>query len=146
MPAKTTETVTLSREQFDAMADMMQVVVAMAEASKHQAKKSPSASGLYPATVLMTADGKLACDQSGAPIVSFPPVTVAKVDAAGVHFTHPNQHVSPKHLAALADVHIATVWRDVKDGALPKPAQISSRRVGFSLQQVQEWLGARKAG
>jgi predicted DNA-binding transcriptional regulator AlpA len=128
-----------------AIDDIARLGLAMAEAAKHQAKKHPSPSGLYPVTVLMSADGSVA-GVDGHPIVTFPPVTVAKVDHVGVHFTHPNQHVSPGNLASLADVHVATIWRAVSEGALPKPTKLSSRRVGFPLQDVQAWLAGRKVG
>jgi predicted DNA-binding transcriptional regulator AlpA len=93
----------------------------------------------------LSADGSVA-GVDGHPIVTFPPVTVAKVDHVGVHLTHPNQLVSPGNLASLADVHVATIWRAVSEGALPKPTKLSSRRVGFPLQDVQAWLAGRKAG
>jgi predicted DNA-binding transcriptional regulator AlpA len=52
---------------------------------------------------------------------------------------------SPKTVASIADVHVATVYRAVKAGELPKPAQISSRRVAHHMADARLWLAKRTA-
>jgi predicted DNA-binding transcriptional regulator AlpA len=133
-----------SEEDLAAFEDMADLVRAMHMAVKHQAKQTPSASGLYPATVFITADGQIMADKDGMPVVICPPFNVERVEDRTVYLSHPDQHLSPGNLAKLADVSVDTVWRAVKTGDLPKPTQLSSRRVGIPLQGAQSWLAGRK--
>ena len=108
--------------------------------AQHQAKKHPTHDGLYPVTVIMNGDG----DEPGKPIVVIPPLTIARTDEKTVTFYHTDQMLSPKRVANLVDVHKATVHRAVLDGELPKPTQISSRRVAHRLSDVQDWIARRQ--
>ena len=80
------------------------------------------------------------------PIVVIPPLTIARTGDETVEFFHTEQMLSPKNVAAYADVHKATVQRAVINGELPKPEQISSRRVGHRLIDVHNWLATKKTG
>ena len=88
--------------------------------------------------------GAMVCDEQGKPTVVIPPLTIARTDEKTVAFYHTEQKLSPKHVAALADVHKATVHRAVREGDLPKPMQISSRRVIHRLADVQDWMARRQ--
>ena len=108
-------------------------------------KTHPSPTGVYAVAIVMDADGNLAATENGQPIVFVPPFGVANITPNGtVQLFHPDQHVSPGSLAAFAAVDKATVYREVDRGNLPKPTQLSSRRVGFKLLDVQRWLASRR--
>jgi predicted DNA-binding transcriptional regulator AlpA len=94
----------------------------------------------------MNGEGEIVCDEQGGPIIVVPPLTLARTDEHTAQFVHTEQHLSPKHVADLADVHVATVKRAVCAGELPKPVRISSRRVAHRLVDVQDWLAGRKKG
>lgn len=129
-------------EIADSMIDIAgQMVVAV----QRQAKTQPSPSGLYAVAVVMDADGNIV-GRDGRPIVFTVQPGVANVSDNGkVAMFHPDQHLSPKNVAGLADVHIATVWRAVKDGSLPKPLDLSARRRAFRLADVQRWFGVKSS-
>jgi predicted DNA-binding transcriptional regulator AlpA len=125
---------------------IMRIFDAMMRAAQHQHKKRPTHDGLYPVTVIMRGDGEIACGEKGEPLIVIPPITLARTDENAAHFFHTEQRLSPKRVAALADVHVATVKRAVNDGQLPKPDRISSRRVAHRLADVQDWMAGRKKG
>ena len=120
----------------------------MMRTARKEHRKRPSPSGFYPVTLIMDGDGNVMCGKDGRPIVVVPPLSVAGLDPneRSMQFYHTEQLVAPKNVAAYADVHVATVHRAVKDGDLPKPLQISSRRVGHRLLDVHASLAGRKAG
>ena len=140
------EKVSMSVAAAVALDGLGRLFTAMHRATKYQARTSPSPSGLYPATVLMTADGQIAVGQDGQPIVTFPPMTVMEVDGSTVKFSHPEQHVSIGTLAALSSLDVSTIYRKIDSGELPKTVQLSSKRVAFKWQDVTAWLASRKAG
>jgi hypothetical protein len=81
----------------------------------------------------------------GSPIIAVPPLTLARTGENTAQFVHTEEHPSSKHVADLADVHVATVKRAVYL-ELPKPVRISSRRVAHRLADVQDWLANRNMG
>jgi predicted DNA-binding transcriptional regulator AlpA len=90
--------------------------------------------------------GDFVCDEKGKPIVVIPPLTIVRTDEKTVSFFHTEQRLSPKRVADQTDVHKATVQRAVNAGELPKPMQISSRRVVHRLTDVQDWFARRQKG
>ena len=125
---------------------IMRIFQAMMRAAQHQAKKQPAHDDLYPVTLIMNGAGEIVCDDQGMPLVVIPPLTLAYTDEKTVTFFHTEQRLSPKRVASLADVHVATVKRAVYDGHLPKPDRISSRRIAHRLVDVQDWLAKRQRG
>ena len=73
----------------------------------------------------MTGDGGLACDDQGAPLVVIPPLTLAYTDEKTVTFFHTEQRLSPKRVAAMADVHVATVKRGCTTAICPSPTGLA---------------------
>jgi len=47
-----------------------------------------------------------------------------------------------RNLVPYSDMHI---WRKEQDGTFPKRIKLGANRVGWSLQEVLEWIDARKA-
>jgi predicted DNA-binding transcriptional regulator AlpA len=123
---------------------IVRIFRSMLNAAEHQAKKRPTPDGWYPVTVIMNCAGDFACGKDGMPLVVIPPLTIARTSEKTVAFFHTEQRISPKQVAELADVHKATVQRAVIAGELPKPIQISSRRVVHRLSDVQDWLARRE--
>jgi predicted DNA-binding transcriptional regulator AlpA len=123
------------------------IVRRMMKLARREHRRKPSLSGLYAISLVTDGEGNIPCDKQGAPVVVIPPMGVAGLseDERSVFFYHTEQLVAPKNVAALADVHVATVHRAVKDGDLPKPIQISPRRVGHRLLDVHQWLSSRKS-
>jgi len=138
---------TIPDDVAEGIVPLMRTLLAMMKSARREHRKNPSPTGLYPVTLVMDGEGNIVGDGQGAPLVVVPPISVAGLDAASktILFFHTEQHVSPKNVAALADVHVATVNRAVKSGELPKPVQISSRRVGHLLIDVHRWLASKKA-
>ena len=58
--------------------------------------------------------------------------------SSGVH-----QMLSRRQVAALLDISITTLWREVRAGRFPRAVQISPGRVGWPAQWVQRWMDAR---
>ncbi len=48
-----------------------------------------------------------------------------------------------RELVPYSDMHI---WRLERDDKFPRRIPLGGNRVGWSLQEVQEWIEARKAG
>ena len=137
---------TIPDDLAEGIDQVMRIFQAMGNAAQHQAKKQPTHDDLYPVTVLMNAAGEIVCDDENMPLVVIPPLTVACTDDKTVEFFHTEQMLSPKKVAAYADVHKATVQRAVINGELPKPTKISSRRVAHRLADVQDWFAKRQNG
>jgi predicted DNA-binding transcriptional regulator AlpA len=137
---------TIPDDLAEGVDQVMRIFQAMGKAAQHQAKTQPTHDGLYPVTLMMNAAGGFVCDEQGMPIVVIPPLTIACTDDKTVEFFHTEQRLSPKKVAAYADVHKATVQRAVNDGELPKPIKISSRRVVHRLSDVQDWFARRQNG
>jgi hypothetical protein len=140
----------MPRTMPDAVAEgvdyIMRIVQAMMRAAQHQAKVRPTHDGLYPVTLIMNGAGEIVCDDQNMPLVVIPPLTLAFTDEKTATFFHTEQRLSPKRVAAMADVHVATVRRAVYDGQLAKPDPISSRRIAHRLVDVQDWLAKRQRG
>jgi predicted DNA-binding transcriptional regulator AlpA len=117
----------------------------MMRAARHAARHNPTHEGIYPVALLMDAKGNVVCDERGMPVVTLVPLNVVSIDGRTVCFEYIEQMASPKTVASIADVHVATVNRAVKAGELPKPAQISSRRVAHHMADVRLWLAKRTA-
>jgi|RhiMethySRZTD1v2_1073278.scaffolds.fasta_scaffold1982819_1 predicted DNA-binding transcriptional regulator AlpA len=137
---------TIPDDVADCVDQVFRILQTMVKAARHQSKKKPTHDGLYPVTVIMNGAGEIVCDDQGKPIVVIPPLSIARTDEKTVSFFHTEQMLSPKNVANLVDVHKATVQRAVNDGQLPKPVQISSRRVAHRLAHVQEWIANRQNG
>lgn len=45
--------------------------------------------------------------------------------------------------AAFVSLSVATVERQVREGTFPKPRQLSGRRVGYLVEELEEWLRTR---
>lgn len=45
--------------------------------------------------------------------------------------------------AAFVSLSAASVERLVREGTFPKPRQLSGRRVGYLVEELEEWLRAR---
>jgi predicted DNA-binding transcriptional regulator AlpA len=135
---------TIPDDVVEGVDQLLRILQAMMSAAQHQARKKPTVDGLYPVTVIMNGDGAVACDEQGVPLIVIPPLTLARTDENTATFYHTEQMLSPKRVAALVDVHKATVHRAVADGQLPKPTPISSRRVAHRLADVQEWIARRQ--
>lgn len=136
---------TIPDDVAEGVGRVLQVFKVMIRAARHQAKRQPAPSGIYPVTVLMDAGGDIICDDAGVPIVVIPPLAVAATGDRTVEFYHPDQRLSPRQAADLAGVHKATLQRAINAGELPKPIQISSRRVVHSLTDIQDWFAKRRA-
>jgi predicted DNA-binding transcriptional regulator AlpA len=134
---------TIPDDVVESVGQVMNLFMAMAHLAKQRAKRKPSPNGLYLVSIIMDADGNVVGDAGRATVV-IPPLTIASIDEKAVYFDHPDQLLSPKHVADLVDVHKATVQRAVSDGELPKPVNISSRRVGHHLAHVQDWITRRQ--
>jgi predicted DNA-binding transcriptional regulator AlpA len=93
----------------------------------------------------MDGDGNVICDEQGVPVVTLVPLNVVGVEGRKVFFEYAEQMASPKTVASIADVHVATVNRAVRSGELPKPMQISSRRVAHHLADVRNWMARKTA-
>jgi predicted DNA-binding transcriptional regulator AlpA len=130
-------------EEAKGLRTFFQVFKAMARAARHAAKHHPSQEGIYPIALLMDANGNVICDEQQKPIVTQVPLNVVALEDRKVFFEYTEQMASPKTVASIADVHVATVNRAVKSGDLPKPAQISSRRVAHHMADVRMWLAKR---
>lgn len=135
---------TIPDDVAEGVHQLFRIFQAMVNAARHQARTQPTHDGLYPVTVIFNGAGEIACDERGKPVVVIPPLTIACTDEKTATFYHTEQMLSPKHVADLVGVHKATIQRAVKDGQLPKPVQISSRRVGHRLLDVHQWLHNRK--
>ena len=108
------------------------------------AKDDASPSGAYIVGVLMKGDGSFVLDK-GSPCVSPLPLVFGGFrDDGSVVVHYPDRQLSPKQAAALAGVHKATIERAVEAGELPRPNQLSARRVGHSLVDVARWIRKRK--
>ena len=132
-------------EEASGLRTFFQVFKAMARAARHAARHRPTPEGIYPIALLMDAQGNLVCDEQKKPIVTLVPLNVVTLGDRTVYFEYIEQMASPKTVASIADVHVATVNRAVKAGELPKPAQISSRRVAHQMADVRAWLAKRSA-
>lgn len=128
-----------------AMRLFSRLFTAMLRAARHEARRRPTHHGLYPIALIMDGNGNVVCDDHGNPVVTLVPLTVADISDRTVSFEYAEQFASPKTVAALADVHVATINRAVREGQLPKPARISSRRVAHHLADVRHWIAQRTA-
>ncbi len=135
----------LSEEEMNELMTFTSIVCRLFNAAVDQAKRSPSPSGLYAASLVVTPDGKLALNAEGLPIVFTPPFGVAGIRADGtVELWHPDQHVRPGELADLASVDKATVYRAVASGELPEPSRPNQRTTLFKLVDAQKWMAGKK--
>jgi len=131
-----------AEEEAKGLRTFFEVFKAMARAARHASKHHPSHEGIYPVALLMDAKGNVICENDK-PIVTLVPLNVVGLGDRSVYFEYTEQMASPKTVASIADVHVATVNRAVKSGDLPKPAQISSRRVAHHMADVRMWLAKR---
>jgi predicted DNA-binding transcriptional regulator AlpA len=134
----------LPDDAVDGMRALSRLFGAMVKAARHAARHQPTNEGVYPVALLMDAKGNVVCDEQGMPVVAQVPLNVVSVEGRKVYFEYIEQMASPKTVASIADVHVATVNRAVRAGELPRPVQISSRRVAHHLADVRHWI-ARKA-
>ena len=96
-----------------------------------------------PWRLLMDADGNVICDEQGMPVVTQVPLNVVGIEGRKVYLRVHRADGIAETVASIADVHVATVNRAVRSGELPRPMQISSRRVADHLADVRHWM-ARK--
>ena len=133
----------LPDDAVDGMRALSRLFAAMVKAARHAARHQPTNEDVYPIALLMDAKGNVVCDEQGMPVVTQVPLNVVSVEGRKVYFEYIEQMASPKTVASIADVHVATVNRAVRAGELPRPVQISSRRVAHHLADVRHWI-ARK--
>ncbi len=54
------------------------------------------------------------------------------------------QYIRARELAELLSVSRATIWRWTKNGELPPPSQIGIRSVVWSIDEITNWVQARR--
>ena len=133
----------IADDAIDGMRALSRLFGAIMRAARHAAKHQRTHEGVYPVALLMDANGNVACDDQGMPVVTLVPLNVVAVEDRKVLFEYVEQMASPKTVASIADVHVATVNRAVRAGELPKPMQISSRRVAHHMADVRAWFVSR---
>lgn len=55
------------------------------------------------------------------------------------------QILKRSEVVKLVGLSPTTIWRMYKNGSFPAPIQLSSRRVGWDLDAVEEWVNRRRA-
>jgi len=51
---------------------------------------------------------------------------------------------SPKQTAAMLAVSVTTLWRLRRAGEFPPPIRLSTRRIGWRVSTIQEYLSRRQ--
>ena len=92
--------------------------------------------------LLINGKGEVCVRPDGTPVVLPALPMTARIEEDG------NKMLSLEEVARRSSMSRATVHRRIKDGSLPQPVQVSTRRVGLPVAAVNEWLANRvpKAG
>lgn len=54
--------------------------------------------------------------------------------------------LSPRQLSELTGLSVVTLWRERRAGRLPEPIRLSPGRIGWTEDQVRDWLASRELG
>jgi predicted DNA-binding transcriptional regulator AlpA len=123
---------------------LSRLFAAMVKAARHAARHQPTNEDIYPIALLMDAKGNVICDEQGMPVVTQVPLNVVSVEGRKVYFEYIEQMAVATCTSAIEATVFGDVNRAVRAGELPRPVQISSRRVAHHLADVRHWI-ARKA-
>lgn len=88
--------------------------------------------------VLINGNGEVMVQPDGSPAVIDVPAMTVRVEEDG------SKILSLDQIADRTSVSLSTLYRNIKNGALPRPIQISKRRVGLPVSAVKAWLNGEK--
>ena len=88
--------------------------------------------------LLINGKGEVMVQPDGQPAVIDMPAVTVRVEEDG------SKILSLDQISDRTSLSLSTLYRSIKDGALPQPVQISKRRVGLPVSAVKAWLNGKK--
>jgi hypothetical protein len=123
---------------------MLKLMRRMAAVAREQATQSPSRTGLYAISVLVSAEGGLVCDCNGVPVIVPSPLEVLAVDPEkdAVVFSQLNQLVKRAEAAKIAATSGSTLKRAEANGEL-RPFKVGDRDTSYLMIDLNGWIFKR---
>jgi predicted DNA-binding transcriptional regulator AlpA len=88
--------------------------------------------------LLINGNGEVMMQPDGKPALIDVPAMTVRLEEDG------SKILSLDQIAGRTSVSLSTLYRNIKDGSLPQPIQISKRRVGLPVSAVKAWLSGEK--